>query len=180
MKAYLQNHAFLCYNFLSIYVYIFTIVWSVSNINLFNFPCVCTDFYQTSSFYSTNITYNRKKLRSIPSMDTWGRYTTNFCFQCPMIPCGSSLYNQPGSTVFFIVWMFCVSFERVCECLESAWVSESVVSVCVSEILFKNLHTDLIWSGLSSALLSPEMIGKPLASLHGDVRMISTSRASTL
>lgn len=60
--------------------------------------------------------------------------------------------------------------ERLWECVVTAWVSECGVFESVTAILFlyKNLHSDLIWSGLSPALLWSEMIWKALASLRGD------------
>lgn len=71
---------------------------------------------------------------------------------------------------------FCLS-----ECV-SEWVSECLrVWACVCGcVSFKNLHTDLIWSGQRWALLWPDMIGNALASLHGDVQPAETFRASTL
>lgn len=60
-----------------------------------------------------------------------------------------------------VVWLC----ERMSE-WANEWVSVSVHRVFV--YLCKNLHTDLIWSGSSLALLGPEMIGTTLASLFGD------------
>lgn len=52
-------------------------------------------------------------------------------------------------------------------------------SVCACECVFllkkKNLHNDLIWSGLSLALLRSEMIGKAPASLRGDEQLARCS-----
>lgn len=54
---------------------------------------------------------------------------------------------------------------RVCETY--AWVSDCRVFVSVCVCLSKNLHSDLIWSGLSLALLWSDMIRNPLSSLRG-------------
>lgn len=59
-------------------------------------------------------------------------------------------------------------FVRVCECLSvcwSEWLCESSLFVCLP--IYKNLHSDLIWSDRIWALLWSEMIGNSLASLHG-------------
>lgn len=72
------------------------------------------------------------------------------------------------------MWRVCVRVWRLLE-----WVNVACLRVYFCK---KNLHTDLIWSGLSVALLWSEMIGKALASLRGDEQQarIFTSRASTL
>lgn len=52
----------------------------------------------------------------------------------------------------------------------NVWVSGDCLCECVWVFFFlcKNLHSDLIWSALSLALLRSEMIGKTLSSLRGD------------
>ena len=90
-------------------------------------------------------------------MATWGRHTSYF--NVPWCNAAVGL-NLSRKLIFFTVWMGCewnVFVVRVFG--DYVWV---FVYIC------KNLHSDLIWSGLRAALLWPEMIGKTLSSLRGD------------
>lgn len=96
-------------------------------------------------------------------MTTWGRCEESAPFSPPMIPCGSALIHRMGAFLQQFEW-----FVRVCECLSACWrewLCESSVFVCLP--IYKNLHSDLIWSDRIWALLWSEMIGNSLASLHG-------------
>lgn len=103
-------------------------------------------------------------------MATWGRHTTIGCVQMSH---ESTRHSLKPTRKF--LWLHSSSGAWVCEYVwGTAWASECAAIVClsvwVSEYFCKNLHTDLIWSGRSRALLRSEMIGKALASLRGDVQ----------
>lgn len=87
-------------------------------------------------------------------------------FHLPWFPAAQHLYT--GCGLFFTVWMVCQSvWVSVCLYVGSEWLCESSVFVCLPIFIYKNLHSDLIWSDRIWALLWSEMIGNSLASLHG-------------